>query len=680
MDQRRFILFILLSTLVIFGWSTFILPRMFPNAVRQPGAQPAGPGPDLAEREQPAEARPPAAEVPEPDEPPAEADTLPDFPHRQIVLGSDRPDAEYFLQLTLTTKGAAIASALLNDKRYCQQDNRGAQLLVVGNNQAAEMRTLEMRIPRIDARLPDGATLASVDWEVAEQTESSVTFRYPAPGGELELRKTYTLHKGDPARRDSETNGYVVDVKLEFASRAAAPLPVQYELIGPVGVPLENADNTSTFIQIKVGTAADPGDPVVLTAGSVVKQVQKANQGGAPIDRWHDPLQYIGVDVQYFAALLVPREDQLADPDEDGQSGYLTEAEPVLLSEDQKHPDRSDVSVRLTSHEFQVPPGAAVAHEYAVFLGPKRSRLLEPLKADGVISFGWFGRISVGMVYLLNFFHSALYLPYAFAIVLLTLMVRACMFPITRKQAAGAKKMKELQPKLQEIKTKYAKEPEKFWQAQRELFRKHNYHPLAGCLPLFLQLPIFIGLYSALANAVDLRMERFLWINDLTAPDALFGLPFAIPFLGSDFNLLPLITIALWIVQQKMFMPPALSEEQELQQKMMNYMMIFIGFMIYKVPSGLCVYFITSTLWGIGERKLVDHFQPAEKKTDEPATETRTPLDAAPEEPRRPGLLERLLAAADQAREQTNGRTGTAGPGPGPKDDKRSGKRRSRHR
>lgn len=682
MEQRRFILFILLSTLVIFGWSTFVLPRMFPNAARQPGAPPQAPeGAAVAPDEAAEPSEPPAVVQPAEDDarpPVAAAEGLPKFPHKDVVLGSDRDDSDYFLQLTLTSTGAAIKSAVLNDPRFCQQDNRGAQLLVVGNNPATSMQTLELRVPRIDARLPNGQTLATVEWEVAQQDESSVTFRYPAPGGELELRKTYTLHKGDVKNRDGDKDGYVVDVRIEFANRAAEAVPVQYDLLGPVGLPLENAENTSTFVQIKVGTASDPGDPVVLPAGEIVEQVQKANQGGPAIDRWRDPLQYIGVDVQYFAALLVPQEDQMADPDGDGQTGYLAESEPVLVTEDQKHPERSDVSVRLTSHEFQVAPGAAVAHDFAVFLGPKRSRLLEPLKADGVISFGWFGRISVGMVYLLNFFHSALYLPYAFAIVLLTLMVRACMFPITRKQAAGAKKMKELQPKLQEIKTKYAKEPEKFWQAQRDLFRKHNYHPLAGCLPLFLQLPIFIGLYSALANAVDLRMERFLWINDLTAPDAMFHLPFAIPFLGSEFNLLPLITIALWIVQQKLFMPPALSEEQELQQKMMNYMMIFIGFMIYKVPAGLCVYFITSTLWGIGERKLVDRFQPAEKKSPEPTADSPPPTDDTPDEPRRPGLLERLLAAADQAREQTNGRSGPAAPGP--RDDKRSGKRRSRNR
>jgi YidC/Oxa1 family membrane protein insertase len=100
--------------------------------------------------------------------------------------------------------------------------------------------------------------------------------------------------------------------------------------------------------------------------------------------------------------------------------------------------------------------------------------------------------------------------------------------------------------------------------------------------------------------------------------------------------------------------------------------------MIYKGPAGLCVYFITSTLWGIGERKLVDRFQPAEKKSSETTAESPPATDDAPAEPRRPGLLERLLAAADQAREQTNGRSGPAAPGP--KDDKRSGKRRSRNR
>ena len=172
--------------------------------------------------------------------------------------------------------------------------------------------------------------------------------------------------------------------------------------------------------------------------------------------------------------------------------------------------------------------------------------------------------------------------------------------------------MKELQPKIAELKKKYANDKEKMARAQMELFGKHNYNPMSGCLPMFLQLPIFIGLYQGLNNSVNLRLAPFLWFDNLAAPDALFNMP-AIPFLGWDeFNLLPLVTITLFFIQQKMFMPPPTDDQTAMQQKMMKYMMIFMGFMFYKVPSGLCVYFIASSLWGLGERKLLDYGKPAE--------------------------------------------------------------------
>ncbi len=677
MEQRRFILFILLSTLILFGWLQ-VGPLLFPNAFpkRQPGpnAQAAGqpeaePAADQAEKpdqpDKPDQARP--APPPQP---------WPQFARQEIVLGSKQPDSGYFVEVTVTSRGAAIKSAVLNDRRYVTQSDRSRQLKVVGNNPDVEQQTLAAAVQLDRQQPPDDKSLAVVDWEVVNQNESSVTFRYPWPDGSGEVLKTYTLHKGKADQRDDDHTGYLLDFELKFVSHSARPLPVQYNLRGPVGLPLENADNARTFEEIKVGTVAKPGSPVVMPAKEVVEELDAAAAGG-PLG-WRDPLQYIGVDVQYFAALVLPQ-DQAQDHDGDGERGDFEVSEPVLVSRHQAKPERSDVSVELKSRELTIPPNGALQHSFQVFLGPKRSSLLRPLQADGIISFGMFGRISVGMVWLLNKFHYLLYLPYALAIVLLTLIVRACMFPITRKQAAGAKKMKDLQPKLQELKTRYAKEPEKFWQAQRDLFRKHNYHPLAGCLPLILQLPIFIGLYNALANAVDLRMERFLWINDLTSPDALFGLPFTIPFIGSSqFNLLPLITIALWIVQQKMFMPPAVSEEQEMQYKIMNYMMIFIGFMIYKVPAGLCVYFITSTLWGISERKLVERLKPEEKKTAEPAAESKSDASAAPDEPRPPGFFARLLAAADEARNQTNGRSGPGSAGD--RDDDRRGGRKKRSR
>lgn len=703
MEQRRFIVFVLLSTLVLFGWLKFG-PMLFPDAFPKPANQA---GRDIAAEdgaEQPADAQADAAD-PDGDEP-ATAEVRPDaaegepaddvelqrFPHDDdILLGSLDPMSGYFMQVRLTTAGASIAEATLNDPRFVTADDRNVQLSVVGSNPRTDKRTLTVEVPQIKAQLQKfGESLSTIDWNVAEQTESSAVFTYPAPDGSFEVRKSFTLNKGNPEDRDADHHGYILDVSLEFANLTQQTETIKYEMQGPVGLPLENADNTRTFTEIKVGTADDPGSPVQYTAHTYIDERDEAREKNNPalIAVWRDPLRYIGVDVQYFAALLLPKENQKKDLDGDGNPDpWFTEIKPDLVWEDRETPEQTDISLVLESAPIVIPPGASKAQEFELFLGPKRPELLNPLDAGGIITFGWFSIVAVGMVYLLNFFHHAFFLPYAFAIILLTLIVRACMFPITRKQAAGAKKMKELQPKLQELKAKYAKEPEKFWQAQRELFRKHNYSPLAGCLPLFLQMPIFLGLYSALSFDVDLRMARFLWVDNLAAPDQLFSFGGALPLLGwTHFNLLPIITICLWVVQQKMFMPPPASEEQALQYKIMSYMMIFIGFMIYRVPAGLCVYFITSTLWGISERKLLDYIKTDEKKTDDPETiETTATLKSSRSEPEpepvpaRSGWFARLVEAADQARAQAPS-AGRSTPTPAATDSGQSAKRNKKKR
>jgi YidC/Oxa1 family membrane protein insertase len=262
--------------------------------------------------------------------------------------------------------------------------------------------------------------------------------------------------------------------------------------------------------------------------------------------------------------------------------------------------------VQLPSGE----PGDRLTHSFKLYAGPKRGELLDPLDAGSILDYGTMGALAGVMLWVMNGLNS-LGLPYWIAIIILTMIVRGCLFPLSRKQVIGAQKMKELQPKLQELKKKYAKDKEKLARAQMELFRKHNYNPLAGCLPILLQLPIFISLYTAISTSVDLRLAPFLWADNLAAPDALFAMPFALPFLGQNFNLLPILTIVLFIVQQKMFMPPPTSEEQVMQYKMMKVMMIVMGFLFYRVPAGLCIYFIASSLWGIGERKLLDVYQSA---------------------------------------------------------------------
>jgi len=199
----------------------------------------------------------------------------------------------------------------------------------------------------------------------------------------------------------------------------------------------------------------------------------------------------------------------------------------------------------------------------------------------------------------------------------------SCMLPISLKQARSAAKMQELAPEMQRVKDKFPDDPMKQHAAVQELYKKHNFNPFGGCLLVFFQLPIFIGLYRCLSVDIDLRDASLLpgiaWASNLAGPDKLFYwkdwmLAFiadeADGWLGPFFNVLPLITVALFLVQQKMFTPPATDEQTKMQQQMMTYMTVFMGVMFYKVPAGLCLYFITSSLWGICERKLLPKSKP----------------------------------------------------------------------
>jgi YidC/Oxa1 family membrane protein insertase len=218
------------------------------------------------------------------------------------------------------------------------------------------------------------------------------------------------------------------------------------------------------------------------------------------------------------------------------------------------------------------------------------------------------------------------------------------MFPLGRKQAMNAQKMQELQPEIKKIQEKYKKDMEARTKAQQELFRKHNYNPLSGCLVVFIQLPIFMGLYRSLMVDVELRDAPLIssairWCSNLAAPDMLCNWSWFMPAwvnsgagifgLGPYFNILPVFTIVLFILQQKMFMPPAADEQAAMQQKIMKYMMVFMGLMFFKVASGLCLYFIASSLWGLAERKLLPKTAAAGAGGSEPGP--RVPRPSRPD-------------------------------------------------
>jgi YidC/Oxa1 family membrane protein insertase len=343
---------------------------------------------------------------------------------------------------------------------------------------------------------------------------------------------------------------------------------------------------------------------------------------------------------------------------EDKDFGELTPTQPFL----------DDITVRVISTPIKLEPNGSVVHKYLLYNGPIKVRLLGQFRGDKAVDpvlvtryedtlhlntltdyhspnwistnifskIGWTSLLILCtnfMHWLLGFLHQYI-MPwsYGLCIVLLTVLVRGAMFPISRKAALASIRMQELAPELKKLKEKHKDDQHEFARAQMELFRKHGVNPFGSCLPLLLQLPIFMGLYYALQESIFFRLEPLpilgsYWIQNLAAPDMLVwwgeslffsnpanqgsgGMFSAIFYLGPFFNLLPVFACVLMVVQQSMMTPPPADEQQAMQQKMMKYMVIVFGLMFYKVAAGLCLYFIASSLWGLAERKLLPKRKP----------------------------------------------------------------------
>jgi len=258
---------------------------------------------------------------------------------------------------------------------------------------------------------------------------------------------------------------------------------------------------------------------------------------------------------------------------------------------------------------------------FRYFVGPKSPELLEaqglavlqPLIEEDYGSWSSFRWINKLLLFVLSFFHGLIG-NWGVAIILLTLLVRMCIFPVTRTQQVSMQrysmKMQKLKPKLDALKAKYKDKPQRFAQEQMKLLKEHNARPpLLGCLSTLITFPVFIGMFQILRTSIDLRQAPFAgWIHDLSLPDAMFEIPGA----GFDFNLLPILATAAFVGQMALAPKPADPQARQ-QQKIMYIMPVVFGVMFYNYAAGLSLYMLTSSLYGIVESKIIrKRFMPAE--------------------------------------------------------------------
>lgn len=448
--------------------------------------------------------------------------------------------------------------------------------------------------------------------------------------GSLELIKRYRLAKTPPQElANSSFPSYHLQLELEIRNPGDNPQQLAYRLDGSSGLPLEGWWYLAK-IHPRMFAAAGARDVIwntpatghgLIGGSKIYSDAKEALEKNQPwnIPLWADPqpqpLGYVGVDTQYFATVLEPKQDESAPPMLFKQALALPVGE--IDPDDKSKHKTTNVSFRLISPTHTVPAGGVWKQEFTLFAGPKQPALLTAYNLERCIEYGWFRTIAKFLGAILHVFESLPGVNYGLAIILLTVLVRSCMFPLSRKAAKNAQMMQELAPEMKRIAEKHKDDMQKRAAAQKELFAKHNYNPFGGCLLMFLQLPIFIGLYRALSVDLELRQASLIpglhWCSNLAGPDMLwYWKPYLPAFLAGEngwlgpyLNVLPIVTIVLFLLQQKMFMPPATDEQTRLQQQMMKFMMVFMGLLFFRVPSGLCVYFIASSLWSVAERKML---------------------------------------------------------------------------
>lgn len=276
----------------------------------------------------------------------------------------------------------------------------------------------------------------------------------------------------------------------------------------------------------------------------------------------------------------------------------------------------------LTYPAMTLAPNQAAQHQFALFAGPKEYQTLARIadqfnnKVDLVMNFGFFGFFAKSLLIVMNWFHDALRLSYAWAIILCTVLIKLIFWPLTAASTRSMKRMQALQPQMAAIREKYKDDPMKMNKKTMDFMKENKVSPLGGCLPMLLQMPIFFGFYQMIQSAIELRGASWFWVADLSKPDTLF----MIPGTNFPFNLLPLIMGGTMFWQAQLT-PPSPGMDPA-QQKIMKYMPLMFLVILYNFSAGLALYWTVSNLLTILQTKLT-RTEPVVAVVTPPAKKTK---------------------------------------------------------
>jgi YidC/Oxa1 family membrane protein insertase len=252
---------------------------------------------------------------------------------------------------------------------------------------------------------------------------------------------------------------------------------------------------------------------------------------------------------------------------------------------------RDTVTMRiLTPVEIAAGERAEVA--YTLYLGPKDRDYLGSVgeSAKGAVNYGWFSVLALPILKILTFTHGFTG-NYGVDIIILSLFLKILFTPLTHKSQKSMKEMQKIQPELKKLQQKYKGDKQRLNKEMMELYRRRKVNPFGGCLPMLIQLPVFLALYRALLGSIELRHSPFiLWIQDLSAKDPTF--------------ITPLLMGGSMYIQQKMTMTMPTADSA--QAKMMTLMPIFLTFIFLNFLAGLVLYWLVTNILTIGHQAYIN--------------------------------------------------------------------------
>ncbi|NOZ24015.1 MAG: membrane protein insertase YidC [Planctomycetes bacterium] len=620
--NRNTLLAIVLSALVLILWNAFVLPKLSPppkpkkkTTVAEEAVREKEPQAEKGKEKPEAEETKPKEETPKPEKPeetkgakPEKTKKVEGLPEAKLQdnIELDLPDSK--LMTTWTNRGGALKRLTFRDYYSDVEQVENLTLLKPVENAPLPLALTDaMMVSGKDVSSPveEGYAL-DLDqrrYHVAME-DGTLTFTTGYKNG-LEVSKCFEL----------EANAYHLSAALTFRNKGKEAIKLQYSIVACN--PIVPEDASGMYIYAFTGMMDDIGRVKVqkVRAGKLHKRPLTVE--GEDVD-----ILWSGCDTKYFAAALQPQQEPEAKWIYCAQATAFDQTLPAPNPKG-KGKKISNAVMVMTSYPFVIQPGAEAVHRFSYFVGPKDKNVLAKQgsgKMVDLVDFGMFGAISKLLLWLLDGFY-ALIPNYGFGIIFLTFVVKLCLHPLSRKTQISMHRMQKLQPLVNELKERYKGDQQRLQREQWELFRKHRVNPFGGCLPMFIQIPVFLGLFRALQLSIVFRQQGFiLWIKDLSQPDHLAVLPFSLPFIGHELNVLPILMTATWLIQQAT-MPKSADPQQQQQQKIMMFMPIMFGFMLYHMASGLTLYWMTSTLLGIFEQMYIKRLiaqmpdlEPVEKK------------------------------------------------------------------